>query len=164
MRWLGWATAVSFLLLVNSAITYAGCASCGGSDMGSYRSYRGSACYSPPGYCLAPGCCECPPSACDNAWDGYCEEKAKWQAFFTRVGTPRVYCHGCPAMVPAETCNNSPTNFPTSLPIMEPQPTLAPKASVSSSPYSPVMSPSSPYSPVMSPGRATSKTDGQWYR
>jgi hypothetical protein len=150
MRWLGWATAVSFLLLVNSAITYAGCASCGGSDMGSYRSYRGSACYSPPGYCLAPGCCECPPSACDNAWDGYCQEKAKWQAYFTQVGTPRPYHHGCPAMVPAETCNNSPTSQPS----QEPQPTPAAKASVSSSPYS----------PVMSPGKAASKTDGQWYR
>ncbi|MGA2062731.1 MAG: hypothetical protein ABSG67_19845 [Thermoguttaceae bacterium] len=149
MRWLGWATAVSLLLLVNSSITYAGCASCGGNDMGSYRSYRGPACYSPAGYCLAPGCCECPPSDCDNAWDGYCEEKAKWQAFFTRVGTPRVHYNGCPAMVPAETCNNS----PTAQPFQEPQPTPAAKASVSPSPYS-----------VMSPGKAASKTDGQWYR
>jgi hypothetical protein len=27
--------------------------------------------------------------ACDNAWDGYCQEKARWHAFFYRVGTPK---------------------------------------------------------------------------
>ena len=34
-----------------------------------------------------PGCYECPPSACDNAWATYCHEKAKWKAFWHRVGT-----------------------------------------------------------------------------
>jgi len=34
-----------------------------------------------------PSCCECPLSACDNAWDGYCQEKARWRAFWRRVGT-----------------------------------------------------------------------------
>ena len=150
MRWLGRASAVSLLLLVNSALTYAGCASCGGNDMGGYRSYRGPAGFSPPGYCLAPGCCECPPSACDNAWDGYCQEKAKWQAFFARVGTPRAHCNGCPAMVPAETCNNSPTD--QSAVVSQPSPTA--KSTV----------PPSPSMPVMSPNRATSKSDSQWFR
>ncbi len=72
-----------------------GCASCNGESNRAYRSYQGPACYSPPGFCMSPGCCECPPSACDNAWDGYCEEKARWQAFWTRFGTPKPsgsYC------------------------------------------------------------------------
>lgn len=34
-----------------------------------------------------PGCCQCGPSACDNAWAGYCQEKAHWQNFWNRVGT-----------------------------------------------------------------------------
>ena len=149
MRWIGWASAVGLLLAIHAASAYAACPTCGGNDTASYRAYCGPAGYSPPGYCLQWGCCECPPTACDNAWDGYCQEKAKWQAFFTRVGTPRAHHNGCPAMVPAETCNN----LPTSQPFQEPQPTPAAKASVSPSPYS-----------VTSPGRAASKTDSQWFR
>jgi hypothetical protein len=34
-----------------------------------------------------PGCCQDPPSPCDNAWAGYCEEKARWKAFCYRLGT-----------------------------------------------------------------------------
>ena len=64
-----------------------GCASC------EPRSgYAAPACAGPIGYDLAPGCCECPPSACDNAWAGYCQEKARWQAFWTRVGAPKPKC------------------------------------------------------------------------
>jgi hypothetical protein len=63
------------------------CASCERSS-----GYGASACAGPAGYNLAPGCCECPPSACDNAWAGYCQEKARWQAFWTRVGTPKAKC------------------------------------------------------------------------
>lgn len=37
----------------------------------------------------SPGCCVCQPSCCDNAWAGYCQQKARWQAFWARVGTPR---------------------------------------------------------------------------
>ena len=46
-------------------------------------------CSAPGGFNLAPGCCVCQPCACDNAWDGYCEQKARWQAFWSRLGTPR---------------------------------------------------------------------------
>jgi hypothetical protein len=150
MRWLGWASAVSLLVLFNSAIADAGCATCGGNDMGSYRAYRGPACFAPPGYCLAPGCCECPPSACDNAWDGYCEEKAKWQAFFARVGTPRAHGHGCVSAVPAEACNS----YPTVQPAVESQPKAAAKSAVQPAPPT----------PVLSPGKATLKSDDKWFR
>jgi hypothetical protein len=99
---------------------------CGGMSRGSYNSLSGPPCFSPPGGYLAPGCCECPPSACDNAWAGYCEHKAKWQAFFARVGAPQTncrypnrYCYGSPtpAMrdVPAE-------NVPSSKPAVAPAP------------------------------------------
>jgi len=148
MRWLGWASVLCILLLVQSGIADAGCTSCNGNDSGSYRSYRGSACCAPPGYSLAPGCCECPPSACDNAWDGYCEEKAKWQAFFTKVGTPRQHCHGCPCMVPGETCSNCADIHTT----VEQQPTPAAKSTVP------------PASPAPSPNKATWKSTSLWFR
>ena len=55
--------------------------------------------------CLVPGCRQCQPTACDNAWATYCQEKAKWRAFWYRVGTgaycQRAYCdcqHPTPAM------------------------------------------------------------------
>jgi hypothetical protein len=76
-----------------TAFANAGCG-CGGPSPQSYNSLSGPACFSPPGCAVAPGCCECPPTACDNAWDGYCQEKAKWQAFFSRVGTGHASC--CP--------------------------------------------------------------------
>lgn len=43
-------------------------------------------------YGMQPGCCECPPSPCDNAWAGYCDEKAKCRAFWHRFGTGWM-CH-----------------------------------------------------------------------
>jgi hypothetical protein len=148
MRCLGWASALSFLLLIQAPIANAGCASCGGNDGGSYRNYRGPACFSPPGYSLSPGCCECPPSACDNAWDGYCEQKAKWQAFFAQVGTPRVHCNRYPAMVPVETCSDNSASQPTS----EPQPTPAAKATIPPAPLPPALSPSKATRKLNDPG------------
>ena len=151
MRWIVWASALSILILVQAAnVEAAGCSTCNGNDGGSYRAYRGPACYSPNGYNLTPGCCICPPSACDNAWDGYCQEKAKWQAYFTQVGTPRTHCHGCPTMVPAETCFGSPTFQP----VAEPQPKPAVKSPL----------PPAPVPAAMLPSKDTRKTTNQWFR
>ena len=45
-----------------------------------------------------PGCCQAPPSPCDNAWAGYCEEKARWKAFCYRLGTGgKASCGSMPA-------------------------------------------------------------------
>ena len=77
------------LILVCMAIAAKADCGCGGMSNRSYNSLSGPPCFSPPGCAVAPGCCECPPSACDNAWEGYCQHKAKWQAYFTKVGTPR---------------------------------------------------------------------------
>ena len=81
----------SMILLCAAAAANADCG-CSGMSNRSYNSLSGPPCFSPPGCCLAPGCCDCPPTACDNAWAGYCQQKAKWQAFFTKVGTPRPSC------------------------------------------------------------------------
>jgi hypothetical protein len=82
------AIAGGLILVCMAAAVQADCG-CGGMSNRSYNSLSGPPCFSPPGCSLAPGCCECPPSACDNAWAGYCQHKAKWQAYFTKVGTPR---------------------------------------------------------------------------
>ncbi|MBN2475339.1 MAG: hypothetical protein JXB62_12065 [Pirellulales bacterium] len=55
---------------------------------------------------MTPGCCRCGPSACDNAWDGYCHEKARWQAFWYKVGTGTAFGHGaaCQSCQPTPAC------------------------------------------------------------
>lgn len=45
-------------------------------DQGVPNPYCAPACGAPM-YGLAPGCCEFPPNCCSNAWDGYCEERAR---------------------------------------------------------------------------------------
>jgi hypothetical protein len=67
------------------------------------------------GISLQPGCCENPPRCGDHAWDGYCEEKARWlnwarecdQRFKARFDHPyckenRAACEcgqaGCPGV------------------------------------------------------------------
>jgi hypothetical protein len=51
-----------------------------------------TACVAAAGSPLSPGCRGCQTSRCDNVWAGYCQQKAKWQAFWSRVGTPRPIC------------------------------------------------------------------------
>ena len=35
-----------------------------------------------PGYgMLTPGCCQCQPNCCTNAWDGYCQEQARRRCY-----------------------------------------------------------------------------------
>jgi hypothetical protein len=48
----------------------------------------GPPCSAPGGYATLPGgCCECQPNCCDNAWATYCQEKHKWDEFWSKVGT-----------------------------------------------------------------------------
>jgi hypothetical protein len=148
MRWLNWALALCIICLAVSSAYSAGCSTCNGNDMASYRSLRGPACYSPPGYCLTPGCCECPPSACDNAWDGYCQEKARWQAFFTCVGTPKAHHHGCPTMMPVEAEENCQMTSSQ----IQPRPTPATQQKVTRLPYP----------TARTPYKTTGMTKSQW--
>jgi hypothetical protein len=77
-----------------------GCAGCGGQPAG-WQAYQaalsGEACASPPGFSLGAGgtpCCWTNQSpCCDNAWDGYCEHRARVQAYWYQVGTPRPGCY-----------------------------------------------------------------------
>ena len=50
------------------------------------HSFAAPACGGPV-FGTAVGCCEQPPTACDNAWAGYCQEKQRWKAFWYRIGT-----------------------------------------------------------------------------
>ena len=50
-----------------------------------------------PAYALAPGCCEPRRHCFDNAWDGYCQERARWDTFWCKLGTGALYpCTPCP--------------------------------------------------------------------
>ena len=48
-------------------------------------------CHGAPAYNLAPGCCEPRRHCFDNAWDGYCQERAKWDTVWCKVGTGALY-------------------------------------------------------------------------
>ena len=127
MRWMQLGSALLALVVLTSPAFGAnynrngsgGCASCERSS-----GYGAPACAGPAGYNLAPGCCECPPSACDNAWAGYCQEKARWQAFWARVGTPRPKC----GTAVSYTSGPTPAGV-TRLPPVGPQPATAEPAS-----------------------------------
>jgi len=50
-------------------------------------------CCAGPPYSFSPGCCEAHRHCCDNAWDGYCQERAYWDAIWYKVGTrPSCSC------------------------------------------------------------------------
>ena len=65
--------ALAAVLVVGlAADLQAACGHCGG---GGSVDYGAPACGAPGYGSLTPGCCEYPPSCCDNIWDGYCEER-----------------------------------------------------------------------------------------
>jgi hypothetical protein len=102
MRWTGW-------ILATIVVGYAGfasggqpdCLGCGGAAA-NQGALSGAPCCSPPGYAqgyAATNACCCAPErpCCSNAWDGYCDHRARVQAFWSRVGVPkapRCYCPG----------------------------------------------------------------------
>jgi hypothetical protein len=44
---------------------------------------------------LSPGCCEARRHCFDNAWDGYCAERARWDAVLCKLGTGALCCTPC---------------------------------------------------------------------
>ncbi len=44
-----------------------------------------------PGLPLTPGCCEHGNNSCNNAWEGYCRDKAPWEALWCKLGTGAFY-------------------------------------------------------------------------
>ena len=79
MRRISWGLALLVVVVLASQVA-AECPQCE-----RYKGYGAAPCSA--GGMLQPGCCDCKPTACDNAWDGFCEEKARRSAFWTRVGT-----------------------------------------------------------------------------
>ena len=91
MRSMCWVFAV--LALCGLASAAAGVEPCCGSQATfspyeGYAGYAASACAA-PGYGMVPGCCELPPSCCDNVWDGYCQERGQRACGFRRASR----CH-----------------------------------------------------------------------
>jgi len=119
MRWICWISALlTATVLVNPAagieptpdagVMSAGC--------GCSQAYCGPAC-ALPFYGWVPGCSQCQPSPCDNAWAGYCHQKARRKAFWYRVGTGGP---GCCAMLPGMTLFRpavQPISMPAGIPV-----------------------------------------------
>jgi len=79
MRSIRWVFAVLAVCVLSS--TAAGQEPCRGGQVtfnayGACGGYSAPACAC-PGYGMVPGCCELPPSCCDNVWDGYCQERRR---------------------------------------------------------------------------------------
>jgi hypothetical protein len=128
MRWMSWGSvAVVFCGLVYAGLVdvavggspYCGCHGNAMTDTPDYQALSGGACCSPPGYTVAPGCCEYTRPCCTNVWAGYCEERARADAFCSRLGTPRghhrLFWGGEPVSssckcVPGETIITEPTS------------------------------------------------------
>ena len=123
-------------------------------------SYRPSAlaaeaCGAPMGYNLSPGCCECPPCACDNAWDGYCDQKARWQAFWARLGTPkppRCATYGGVPTPAAGDCRR--------LPPIEATPANASPPANGPTPIP--AAPAVPAAPILEPGKPAAQSSWHW--
>jgi hypothetical protein len=106
MRKRSWILAAALIGLASPAAGHqSGCTECNrGASAGAIVSadLGGEARCTRPGYSLAPGCCEQSRRCCDNAWAGYCEHRAKVEAFWARVGVPKSH-------VRAAACRQAPT-------------------------------------------------------
>ena len=123
MRWICWATGLlgvcSLLSLaagLDSAYGWDG--SC--SNCSQNYTYGAPACGAPL-FGFTPGCCEFPPSLCDNIWDGYCQEKARRSAFWQRFGTGRTTsCGPASTSYQSITIGPRPSSQPTPTPVARP--------------------------------------------
>jgi hypothetical protein len=125
MRWTGWVLMAAAITVAGSAAGYQpGCASCnGGNTVGPWDA---EPCAGPSCYCLAPGCCEEHRHCCDNAWAGYCEHRARVDAFWTSVGEPgKCTCRRPCRQAPMASCSSC-APYPT--PAMRPTPALPPQS------------------------------------
>ncbi len=136
MQWTSRILIVGILCAASSATGYQpGCANCNAGLSKPSWNYHGmdaEACASPCGYSLAPGCCEDTRHCCDNAWAGYCEHRARVDAFWYRVGAPGWCGRGknsCQApMMPCQSCaaatmdatHPTPAAAPTAPPVPAP--------------------------------------------
>ncbi len=87
MRWIRWAfVLMAAALLVSPAVAFEPSCErgmpCAGCEQ--YPLYSAPAC-AVPYFALVPGCCEFPPSCCESAWAGYCQQKARCRGFWYRA-------------------------------------------------------------------------------
>ncbi len=89
MRWICWVFAPLAVLGTLGQATGLEPGGHGGRTCGSCEHHGGLS--APPCgvsfYGMTPGCCETPPSACDNAWAGYCDERAHWKSRWYRMAS-----------------------------------------------------------------------------
>jgi hypothetical protein len=130
MRWTGSVLAAVVIGVAGPAAGYQpGCAGCnGGMSAGSWaqRGQDAEACASPGGHCFAPGCCEDTRHCCDNAWAGYCDHRAKVDAFWSHVGVPGSCARSRPCRQ-AIVAPDSPCE-PVSTPAIQPTPAVPTRA------------------------------------
>jgi len=98
MRWICWTFALLAvgILASSAAAVEPACGAAGScADCGQNQMLCAPACCVPSGFNLTPGCCQCQPDCCDNVWATYCQERARWQAFWLRVGADGSGCREC---------------------------------------------------------------------
>lgn len=89
--------------------------------------YGAGACAAPEygAHSLQPGCCECQPSCCDDAWAGYCQQKHHGFCLPCVRPVPR-WCSGKHASNCTATCNGSSMAPLKEIPEFESAPVAAP--------------------------------------
>jgi hypothetical protein len=145
MRWICWASVfLAAFALIRPAVGSESISGWEGTCTSCDQGYGfGAPPCAAPFFGWQPGCCQEPPTACDNAWAGYCCEKARWKAFWYRVGTGGRSCYGS---MPGN-CQPTP---PSPQPVIEPAPMAPAKPGKTPAPATPA-EPGKP-SPPPAPG------------
>jgi len=127
MRRICWGTALLSVFVIALPATAAGpgCACSQGGKTGSCQGLSAPACAAPC-YSMSPGCCRSAPSCCDNAWDGYCQEVARWRALWGRIGTGAAIGYGQDVYMPYPTVEATEQLVPVPEPATPAQPVIPP--------------------------------------
>jgi len=153
MRWICWALALLAVCVVASSAVAVGpgCTSCD-----KYGTLGAPACAWQ--FCdFAPTCAQCVPSACDNAWATYPQEKARRMAFWHPVGTGGSCrsSHGC--------CRHPmPSNYQPVFSTPQPVPARQPVPAEIEAPVPAEASGIVPLPPVPQPLPPTRATTSRW--
>ena len=129
MRWTSWILAAMVVGLAGPAGgNQPGCTDCSRGPRvkpSVMRALDAEACCWTPGCSLAPDCSDNARHCCDNAWAGYCEHRAKVEAFWARVGTSGTCARSKPCRKPAAAPCSADISYPT--PTIQPKPAIAPQ-------------------------------------
>jgi hypothetical protein len=127
MRSTVWVLMALVGLAASAAEGQAGCTNCKGKLP---PGLDAEACAAPGGFCLEPGCCEESRRCCDNAWAGYCDHRARVDAFWSRVGVPGSHGRGraCRWAVttPCSMCEQAPADLQPLPAVNSPTPAPSP--------------------------------------